>query len=82
MRFFTPSLRGLTKFFTRLQAGTVDAAGLNGSVRDGNWAALDIGSANATIYKRSTESKITVTANSISKKATMVYSGSFAVSSE
>ncbi|KAF8262613.1 hypothetical protein EI94DRAFT_1808505 [Lactarius quietus] len=58
---------------------TVDAAGLNGSVRDGNWTSLNIGTANATIYKRTSESKITLTADSISKKATMNYSGRFDV---
>jgi hypothetical protein len=58
---------------------TVDAAGLNGSVRDGNWTPLNIGTANASIYKRTSEAKITLTADSISKKATMNYSGRFDV---
>jgi len=58
---------------------TVDAASLNGSVRDGNWTSLNIGTANATIYKRTAEAKITLTADSISKKATLTYSGHFDV---
>ena len=62
-----------------MQFATVDAAGLNGSVRDGNWTSLNIGTANATIYKRTSEAKITLTADSISKKATMNYSGRFDV---
>jgi hypothetical protein len=62
-----------------LQYATVDAAGLNGSVRDGNWTPLNIGTANASIYKRTSEAKITLTADSISKKATMNYSGRFDV---
>lgn len=59
--------------------GTVDAASLNGSVRDGNWTSLNIGTANATVYKRTSESKITLTADSISKKATLTYAGNFSV---
>ncbi|KAN0129329.1 hypothetical protein V8E53_012813 [Lactarius tabidus] len=61
---------------------TVDAAGLNRSVRDGYWTPLNIGTANAAIYKRTSEQKMTPTADSISKKATMNYSGHFDVAFE
>ncbi len=39
--------------------------------RDGNWTDLNIGSANATVYKRTRESNITLTADSISRKGTL-----------
>ena len=39
--------------------------------RDGKWSDLDAGSANANVYKRTAESKITLTAGSISKEATL-----------
>jgi len=39
--------------------------------RDGNWTDLNIGSANATVYKRTRESSITLTADSISTKGTL-----------
>jgi len=59
--------------------GTVTAAGLDGAVRDGAWSSLNIGMANASVYKRSKESKITLTADSISKTATLTYSAKFSV---
>lgn len=62
-----------------MQFGTVDAASLNGSVRSGNWTSLNIGSANASVYKKTAESKITLKADSISKTATLTYSGRFDV---
>jgi hypothetical protein len=46
--------------------------------RDGTWNDLDIGSANASVYKRTTESNITLTAGSISKKATITLPDSVA----
>ena len=39
--------------------------------KDGNWNDLNIGSSNAAVYKRTTEANITLTADSISKKATI-----------
>ena len=44
----------------------------------GKWSDLDIGSANANVYKRSSESKITLTAGSISKEATLILADSVA----
>jgi hypothetical protein len=61
--------------------GAVDAAGMvdyskNG--RDGKWNDLNIGSATASVYKKNSESNITLTADSISKKATLTLSDSVA----
>ncbi|KAI9448764.1 hypothetical protein BJY52DRAFT_1310530 [Lactarius psammicola] len=52
----------------------VDATGMVAYTqygRDGNWTDLNIGSANATVYKRTRESDIKLTAGAISNKATM-----------
>jgi len=61
--------------------GAVDATGMvdytkNG--KDGEWDDLNIGSANAAVYKRNAESDITLTADSISKKATLTLAESVA----
>jgi hypothetical protein len=80
IKFYTDSeSETYAEFVAEDPFATVDAAGLNGSVRDGNWTSLNIGTANASIYKRTSEAKITLTADSISKKATMNYSGRFDV---
>lgn len=39
--------------------------------RDGKWSDLNIGSTNATVYKKTTECNVTLTTDSISKKATL-----------
>lgn len=39
--------------------------------RDGNWVDLDIGSANATVFKRAAETSIKLTAGPILKEATL-----------
>ncbi|KAH9172990.1 hypothetical protein EDB89DRAFT_1962079 [Lactarius sanguifluus] len=74
------------KFFTTEESETyaefigedpddaVDAADMvsytqNG--RDGNWTDINAGAANASIYKKTSESKITITVGSISQKVTL-----------
>jgi hypothetical protein len=80
IKFYTSSeSETYSEFIAEDPFATVDAAGLNGSVRDGNWTSLNIGTSNASIYKKTSEAKITLTADSISKKATMNYSGHFDV---
>ena len=44
---------------------------------DGSWADINIGTATATIYKKSSEAAVTVTAASISKTATITSTGDF-----
>ena len=39
--------------------------------RAGKWTDLNIGSSNASVYKRTSEANITLTADAVSKKATM-----------
>ncbi|KAI9433535.1 hypothetical protein H4582DRAFT_986568 [Lactarius indigo] len=39
--------------------------------RDGNWTDIDSGSANVSIYKKTSEAKITLTAGAISQKVTL-----------
>ncbi len=43
----------------------------------GSWADINIGTATATIYKKSSEAAVTVTADSISKTATITSTGDF-----
>lgn len=44
---------------------------------DGSWADINIGTATATVYKKSSEASVTVTAESISKTATITSTGDF-----
>ena len=44
--------------------------------REGKWTDLNIGSSNASVYKRTSESNITLTADAVSKKATMTLADS------
>jgi hypothetical protein len=77
IKFYTDSEdETYAEFVAEDPYATVDAASLDGSVRNGKWTSLNIGSANAKVYKKTAEAKITLTADAISKKATMTYSGS------
>jgi hypothetical protein len=74
IKFYTSKESETYAEFVAEDDGTVDAADMvkyteNG--RDGKWSDLDAGSANATVYKRTSESKITLTAGSVSKEATL-----------
>jgi len=75
IRFYTSDeSETYAEFIAEDPDDAVDASGMieytkNG--RDGKWNDLNVGSANATVYKKTNESKITLTADSISKKATL-----------